>query len=575
MRQRARRCPTRSAARRGQALRADHRGRRPRPRRSRRTCVGLLGPNGAGKSTTMRMLTGQAVADEGTIDVLGFSLPQQSKLLPRPMRRHAPARQPGHHADRRAEPPGLQPPLPRRAGRSQGRDPARALRSPTSPSGATPGGQVQRRHAPAPADRRAADPPSAPRAARRADRRPGPAGAPGAVGADRSHALGGHDDPDVHALHRGGGAAGRHGRDRVQRHGDRRRAAADLVTSTPAPRPSRSTERPRAARSRRGAPPRPAHPADGTSVSVLGIDRATDSRPRANAADEPRGRLRPADGRGDRMRAPRPRALLPPRGSSAPRSPASSCRRVVNFSSYWRSTTFSSTVEPTIYLVAFGLGFGSLVSTVAGYDYVDFVGTGTVATAVLFSSAFPSMFGTFVKYQFQRTYDAILAAPSTSRSSSRPRRCGSASRAGTTAACRCSSRWSSAWTPLGMLLVPFIARIAGFGWASVGIFIAGAARADRELQLLVSALLTPLFLVAGTFFPIDGLPEWAQARPSSTRSTTASSSSATPCSGSTADRPRPRCDRRFGLADVAAGDLAMERAPHRAGRASSCRSLPW
>ena len=86
-------------------------------------------------------------------------------------------------------------------------------------------------------------------------------------------------------------------------------------------------------------------------------------------------------------------------------------REVVNYSSYWRAATFSSTVEPTIYLLAFGFGFGSLVSTVGGYDYVEFVGTGTVATAVLFSSAFPAMFGTFVKYQFQRTYDAILAAP--------------------------------------------------------------------------------------------------------------------------------------------------------------------
>jgi lipooligosaccharide transport system ATP-binding protein len=43
------------------------------------TCVGLLGPNGAGKSTTMRLLTGQAVADEGEIDVLGFRLPDESK----------------------------------------------------------------------------------------------------------------------------------------------------------------------------------------------------------------------------------------------------------------------------------------------------------------------------------------------------------------------------------------------------------------------------------------------------------------------------------------------------------------
>jgi lipooligosaccharide transport system ATP-binding protein len=43
------------------------------------TCVGLLGPNGAGKSTTMRMLTGQSIADEGEVEVLGFRLPEESK----------------------------------------------------------------------------------------------------------------------------------------------------------------------------------------------------------------------------------------------------------------------------------------------------------------------------------------------------------------------------------------------------------------------------------------------------------------------------------------------------------------
>jgi lipooligosaccharide transport system ATP-binding protein len=43
------------------------------------TCVGLLGPNGAGKSTTMRTLTGQSIADEGEVEVLGFKLPEESK----------------------------------------------------------------------------------------------------------------------------------------------------------------------------------------------------------------------------------------------------------------------------------------------------------------------------------------------------------------------------------------------------------------------------------------------------------------------------------------------------------------
>jgi lipooligosaccharide transport system ATP-binding protein len=43
------------------------------------TCLGLLGPNGAGKSTTMRMLTGQAIPDAGTIQVLGYDVPRESK----------------------------------------------------------------------------------------------------------------------------------------------------------------------------------------------------------------------------------------------------------------------------------------------------------------------------------------------------------------------------------------------------------------------------------------------------------------------------------------------------------------
>ncbi|HEU4802696.1 MAG TPA: ABC transporter ATP-binding protein [Solirubrobacterales bacterium] len=42
-------------------------------------CLGLLGPNGAGKSTTMRLLTSQAIADEGRLRALGYELPRESK----------------------------------------------------------------------------------------------------------------------------------------------------------------------------------------------------------------------------------------------------------------------------------------------------------------------------------------------------------------------------------------------------------------------------------------------------------------------------------------------------------------
>jgi lipooligosaccharide transport system permease protein len=186
-------------------------------------------------------------------------------------------------------------------------------------------------------------------------------------------------------------------------------------------------------------------------------------------------------------------------------------REAVNYSSYWRSSTFSSTVEPTIYLLAFGFGFGSIVSEVAGYDYVEFVGTGTVATAVLFSAAFPAMFGTFVKYQFQRTYDAILAAPVDTEELVTAEALWIATRAGVYGCVPLLVALVFGLDPAwGMLAVPFIAFIAGFGWAGFGISVAGFAKSFENFNYVVSAVLTPLFLVAGTFFPLSELPEAVQ-----------------------------------------------------------------
>ena len=186
-------------------------------------------------------------------------------------------------------------------------------------------------------------------------------------------------------------------------------------------------------------------------------------------------------------------------------------RELVNFSSYWRASTFSSTVEPTIYLLAFGFGFGSLVSRAGGYPYVQFVGTGTVATAVLFSAAFPAMFGTFVKYKFQRTYDAILAAPVDTEELVTGEAIWIATRAGVYGCVPMLVAMAFGLDPSwGMLTVPLIAWLAGFGWASFGVLASATANSFENFNYIISAVLTPLFLVAGTFFPLDTLPRWAQ-----------------------------------------------------------------
>jgi lipooligosaccharide transport system permease protein len=186
-------------------------------------------------------------------------------------------------------------------------------------------------------------------------------------------------------------------------------------------------------------------------------------------------------------------------------------REIVNFSSFWRSSAFSSTIDPTIYFLAFGLGFGTLVSHVNGYRYIDFVGTGIVATTVLFSAAFTSMYGTFIKYSFQHTYDAILAAPVDTEELVTGEALWVAVRTGIYACVPILVAMVFGLNPSwGMLLVPFIAALAGYGWASFGIFVAARSVRIESFSYWQSGLLTPLFLVAGTFFPIDQLPTWAQ-----------------------------------------------------------------
>ncbi len=186
-------------------------------------------------------------------------------------------------------------------------------------------------------------------------------------------------------------------------------------------------------------------------------------------------------------------------------------REIINFSSYWRSTTFSATVEPTIYLLAFGFGFGSLVSTVKGLDYVEFVGTGTVATAIMFASVFSAMFGTFVKREFQHTYDAILAAPVDAEELVTGEVLWVSARAGVYGSIPLLVAMMFGLDPSwGMLTVPLIGVVTGFGWASFGVLVSAVLKSIDHFSYVTSTVVTPVFLVAGTYFPLDGLPQWAR-----------------------------------------------------------------
>ena len=59
---------------------------------------------------------------------------------------------------------------------------------------------------------------------------------------------------------------------------------------------------------------------------------------------------------------------------------------------------------------------------------------------------------------------------------------------------------------LGMLLVVPIGFVTGFGFAAFGVLLAAIARTIDNFNYITSAVLTPMFLVAGTFFPVSSLP---------------------------------------------------------------------
>ncbi len=187
-------------------------------------------------------------------------------------------------------------------------------------------------------------------------------------------------------------------------------------------------------------------------------------------------------------------------------------RELANFRTYWRGTTFSSVLEPLVYLLAFGLGLGAtLVDEVEGVPYIQFVGTGMVATAVIFSSALPAMFGTFVKHRFQNTYEAILAAPVDVDELVTAEMLWIALRS---AVYGCvplivTFFWGLDPAP-GMLLVPVFAFVTALGFAGFGITMAAVVAKIDQFNYVTALFVTPLFLVAGTFFPIDGLPQFFQ-----------------------------------------------------------------
>lgn len=182
------------------------------------------------------------------------------------------------------------------------------------------------------------------------------------------------------------------------------------------------------------------------------------------------------------------------------------------FRRVWTSVAFGSVAEPVLYFVAFGFGFGALVAEVAGLRYLDFIATGAIAIGILFSSAFPGLINGYFRRQEQHLYDGVLAAPVsvpelvTGEALWNALRVTVVAVVTTVVAVAFGVRFG-----VGVVVVPLVSIVAGFGFACAGAAFGALLRSTHGFDFVIVGVIVPMYVVAGTFFPLDALPGWMAA----------------------------------------------------------------
>ncbi|MEU8633396.1 ABC transporter permease [Amycolatopsis sp. NPDC048633] len=172
----------------------------------------------------------------------------------------------------------------------------------------------------------------------------------------------------------------------------------------------------------------------------------------------------------------------------------------------------SGAAEPFLYLLAFQLGFGKLVTEVAGPDgrpmgYVAFVAPALLATSAMNGAVFESTYNLFFKLRYAKLYDAMLATPIGPLDVAIGEIGWAMTRGGIYAvaflAIAAAMGLLASWWAL--LMVP-AALLVGLAFSAIGMALVTFLRSTAQFDYIALALM-PMFLFATTFFPLSVYPE--------------------------------------------------------------------
>ena len=180
----------------------------------------------------------------------------------------------------------------------------------------------------------------------------------------------------------------------------------------------------------------------------------------------------------------------------------------------WKAEAIWPLAEPLITLLALGLGLGGLItrSELPGDQrYIDFIAPGILAVFPMWAAAGECGWGSFFRMENQRTYHAIIATPVSIEDVITGEILWGATRGFISSVyiLAVSAAFGLLDSPLA-LLVPVMAYISSFMFASISLSYTSVARSISSLNYFFALFVTPQFWLGGVFFPLERLPEELQ-----------------------------------------------------------------
>jgi lipooligosaccharide transport system permease protein len=181
------------------------------------------------------------------------------------------------------------------------------------------------------------------------------------------------------------------------------------------------------------------------------------------------------------------------------------------FMKTYKVNFFPPLLEPIFYLLALGFGLGTIVTSVEGIRYIQFIAPALVAISMMYGSFFECTYGSFVRMYYQKTFDAIIATPVSVEEVIAGELLWGATRAtiNSTIVLAVVAAFGLISSPL-CLTVPFVAFFTGLTFSAIGMAFTAIAPNIDFFNYPGFLFITPMFLLSGTFFPLDALPPLVQ-----------------------------------------------------------------